>query len=278
MKSRAVAGCGLLAVACLSGAAVAGPLCGAPVLALDGGVQRSHWEEFNAQGRSLLREDGTLQVLGLSLGSDCSGVRWSARVGHAQGTRSYQGVTTLDAPIQTASRIEQTLGQIEALSPVGRNCSLGGRLGYRRIARDIAGVGDVLGYPERFADWQAAAGLRCTVAQSPALMLTLETWLGAGPQGTLLLRLPQADPATLRIGGSRLVQLGAQVGGRLATPGLAARQDAWTWQARLDYVAERFAAGASQAIFRNGVLVGAAAQPATRQSALRLEGALQYHF
>jgi hypothetical protein len=71
-----------------------------------------------------------------------------------------------------------------------------------------------------------------------------------------------------------MVQLGLQIGGKLSG-GLT---DRWGWQLRLDQVAERFAAGAGQAIFRNGLLIGGAAQPETHQSALSLLGVLRWDF
>lgn len=248
--------------------------CSLPVPALDAGVWRSRWEEFNAQGRKLLREEGALQTQGLSLDSDCGAMHWTGRISQVKGWRNYDGVSSTDMPLQTNSKIEQQQARLVVLREVAEAWSLGASLGYRRIQRDIAGVGRVEGYPERFDDWQAAAGLRYALADWQGLKVVAEAWLGAGPKGSMLLRLPHADPATLRLGPSRMAQLGLQVSGKLAG-GLA---DRWGWQLRLEQVAERFAAGAGQAIFRNGILIGGAAQPEIHQSALSLLGVMRYSF
>lgn len=259
-------------MALLNGAALAE--CSLPVPALDAGVWHSRWEEFNAQGRKLLREEGTLQTQGLSLGSDCGAMHWTGRISQVKGWRGYDGVSSTAMPLQTSSKIEQQQAKLVVLREISQTWSLGASLGYRRIQRDIAGVGLVEGYPERFDDWQAAAGLRYALADWHGLQVVAEAWLGAGPKGSMLLRLPHADPATLRLGPSRMVQLGLQIGGKLSG-GLT---DRWGWQLRLDQVAERFAAGAGQAIFRNGLLIGGAAQPETHQSALSLLGVLRWDF
>ena len=261
-----------ICMAFLHGVALAD--CSLPVPALDAGVWQSRWEEFNAQGRKLLREKGTLHTQGLSLGSDCGAMHWTGRISQVNGLRAYRGVSSSDMPLQTSSRIEQQQARLVVLREVSAAWSLGASLGYRRIQRDIAGVGLVEGYPERFDDWQATAGLRFAAAGWNGLKVSAEAWLGAGPKGSMLLRLPHADPATLRLGPSRMAQLGLQVSGKLAG-GLT---DRWSWQLRLDQVAERFAAGAGQAIFRNGILIGGAAQPETHQSALSLLGVLRYSF
>jgi len=261
-----------ICMALLHGVALAD--CSLPALTLDAGVWHSRWEEFNAQGRKLLREEGALQTQGLSLGSDCGAMHWTGRISQVNGLRAYQGVSSNDMPLQTSSKIEQQQARLVVLREVSEAWSLGASLGYRRIQRDIAGVGLVEGYPERFDDWQAAAGLRYALADWHGLKVSAEAWLGAGPKGSMLLRLPHADPATLHLGSSRMVQLGLQIGGKLA----GGVTDRWGWQLRLDQVAERFAAGAGQAIFRNGILIGGATQPETQQSALSLLAVLRWVF
>jgi len=52
----------------------------------------------------------------------------------------------------------------------------------------------------------------------------------------------------------------------------------WHWQARLVYRREEWQVGDAQVITRQGVPVAAAVQPATRQSALRLQAELRFDF
>ncbi len=267
-----------------------------PWAALDAAVEHSRWQELDAQGHSLVRETGTLQVLGLSVGLDrgqaadhaCQPLRWVLRLSHAQGRRDYQGVSSSQVPIQTASAIGRNMAQLLALQALTDAWSVAGRLSYRQTLRAMADSGPVLGYPERTTDWQAAATLRYgnQLGPGPGLGLapgqgwrwSAEVWLGAGPRGSLLLRLPQADPASLVLGRSRLVQWGLVLESAEKDAAYADLSKGWSGQLRLDYLFEQFGSGESTVIRRQGLPIGGAAQPAARQSALSLQAALRYRF
>ena len=122
--------------------------------------------------------------------------------------------------------------------------------------RDIAGQGNVLGYPERFAYWQAALGARYQAVLGARVRLTASAWLGGGPGGRVKLDLPRADPVTLNLGSSRLLALGLELEG-----GEAATQAGWSWQAGVSYRREQTSAGPAKTLVRNGIPVGAALQP-----------------
>ncbi len=295
----------LLGVAGVAGVAVAAG-CDAtvdsaePWAQLDAGVEHSRWEELDAQGRRLVRETGTLQVLGLSAGSGsgsggsgsgslshraspaCQPLRWVLRLSHAQGRRDYQGVSSSQVPIQTSSAISRHMAQLLALQALTQAWSVAGRLSYRQTLREIADSGSALettrGYPERYTDWQAAAAVHYAADMSPSLRWGAEVWLGAGPGGSLRLRLPQADPAWLSLGRSRLVQLGWVVENTEKAAADGDLRSGWSGQLRLDYLVEQFGSGAGAVIRRQGIPVGGAAQPATRQAALSVQAALRYRF
>ena len=205
----------LACMAALPCAAALAADCQPPVLGALAGVERSHWQERDAQGASLLHERGTLRLVGLEAGSHCSGVDWSARWTLARGERDYDGRTTAQAPFQTVTRIEAQHLAAQAWAPIHPAWALGAQLGYRHIDRDIAGRGNVLGYPERFGYWQAALGARYRAALGEQLRLTAAAWLGGGPRGRVQLDLPRADPVTLRLGSSRLLAMALVLDGQV---------------------------------------------------------------
>ena len=260
-----------LFLAGVSGAAAAVE-CGAPVLGALVGIERSQWEEFDAQGKSLVRERGSLQVAGLQASGRCGTVDWSAQGSRSQGQRGYDGVTSTQAPLHTQSRLRVQALTMEAWLPVSEGWAAGAQLGYSQIQRDIASAGNALGYPERFDALQAALGVRYQTALGERVRLSASGWLGGGPGGHVKVDLPRADPVTLPLGSSRLMALGLELnGGASAQPG-------WSWRAGVLYRREQTGAGDAQAITRNGVTVGAALQPRFVQRHLGTTAVLAYRF
>ena len=237
------------------------------------GVQHSRWQEFNAQGRKLVDESGLLYHTGLQLEGDSQGLQWSAQWNHGRGTRDYDGVSSANQPIQTTSRLRSQQVQLQAWAPVIERWAVGARLGWTQLDRDLASVGNVQGYPEQFRTVQAAVGGRYTLADVGGLRWTVSGWLGGGPGGTLHLQLPNTDAARLRLGRSQLAQLGVQLESVEAVD-----RTGWSWRLGWQMQQEQMQAGPSQAITRNGLLVGGAAQPKTRQTHMGLDGALRYRF
>jgi hypothetical protein len=238
-------------------------------------IERSRWQEFDAQGASLVQEQGDLQGGGLVLVGLGLGAEWRAEWLQVSGHRDYQGVSSAGAPIHTTSQVQRQTASLAGWVPLAGHWSAGARLGVRRLDRDIASVGAVRGYPERFEDWQVSAGAGYALLRGPASTLSATAWLGAGPGGRSTLQLPQADPTTLRLGSSRLLELGLTWQGDLAA---ATGVPGWQWWVQGLYRQERFGAGPATVVLRNGVIVGAAAQPETRQTTGALRAGLLYAF
>jgi hypothetical protein len=270
-KRRGVAVAALL---CSAWSAGAGAACSSPWLAASAGLEHSRWDESGAQGRALLHEAGTLRTLGLGVGGQCWDAPWQASVQQGRGTRQYRGVTVSNAPVDTESAITQYRLEFSALQPLGPALAAGARLGYHRIHRQIASAGVAQGYPERYTYWQAAAGAQLALHQGDAWQLVAQAWLGGGPPGRLQLQLPHADTALLRLGSSRLQQIGLTLLDRAP----ADTQARWHWVALLDFRRERFGAGPAQVVKRQGVPIGGAAQPATRQLSSAIAVTVQHPF
>ena len=279
MRTSAVRGgwplpCWAVAVSLVVLPGAAAATCGqAPSLGARAGAERSLWQERDAQGATLVRESGTLRAVGLDVTGRCRMVDWSAQWTLARGDRGYDGQTTTQVPFQTVSRLQAQHLAAQAWLPVRSGWAVGTQVAYRHIERDIAGQGNVMGYPERFGYWQAALGGRYQAALGAQLRLTASVWLGGGPGGRVHLDLPRADPATLRLGGSRLLALDLQLDG-----GEGADRPGWSWQAGMSYRHEQHRAGPSTTLMRNGVPVGAASQPKFVQHHLRGTAHATYRF
>lgn len=246
---------------------------------LAAGAEQSRWQEHDAQGRRLLREQGTLATVSVAAVGRCAGLDWQATLAAAQGQRAYSGSSSTGMPIRTHSGIHRQVLHLQAmlpLAPTADGWSAGLRLGHRWLARDLAGVGAVQGYGERFASWQLAAGLARSLDLGPwagaPLALDAALWLGGGPPGRMVLNLPHADAATLHLGASQLLQL--RLGLCNGSVAQCRPDGGRPWRIDLTWQQERAGAGPAQALWRNGVLVGGAAQPATRQQALGLQATL----
>jgi hypothetical protein len=266
--------CGLMLVAAAWTSSAWSADCGLPAAGAQWGLTRSTWEESSAAGRLLVREQGTLRRAGITADGACQGWQWRLALARSAGERAYDGVSNTSAPLQTHSALVITDASAQGWSPVWSGWSGGLRLNHRRIDRDIASTGTVRGYPERFAYWQAAAGVRQAWALTPKLALSGDAWLGGGPAGTMALRLPNADATELTLGRSRVAEIGLQIG----STDSATKQTGWSWHARADYQWQRMAAGPVTTLMRNGIPVGGAAQPATRQTNAGLGAGAQFRF
>ncbi|GCL62176.1 hypothetical protein [Pseudaquabacterium pictum] len=258
--------------ASLAGAAPVLAACEPPAWAWQAGAEHSRWQEHADNGRRLLTEQGTLTTAETRATLDCSGLQWQATLGLASGRRGYQGESNGGQPISTHSDIRRLHWQAAALWPLsawGPGWQAGAALGQVRLWRDIASAGPVLGYPERFDQWHATALLAHGRLLRPGLGLQARLALGGGTPGRMALWLPTADPARLRLGSHQVMQLDlALVGGGAA--------EAAGWRLGLRWRHQRTAAGPAATLWRGNLPVGAAAQPAIRQTDAGLQAGWQW--
>ena len=255
--------------------AAAGPLAACTwSTGLEAGVQDSRWRETDAEGRALLHERGTLTATHFALeASGCRLGEASLRPALAGGSRHYDGQTSAGNALSTRSDVREQGLTLQALpwawgsARSGASVQAGARLRWQRSERDIRSTATALGYPERQQRLQAALVLAARgTGPLPGWHWRAELAAGAGPAGRMKVLLPGYDPATLKLGSSRLLQAGLHIGGALA-PG-------WSWQVGVEHDREQRSAGEPTALRRQGQVVGGALQPATRESATRLAAGL----
>lgn len=237
-------------------------------------MQDSRWRETDAEGRALLHEQGTLAATQLAFEArGCRLGEASLRLALAGGSRRYDGQTSAGHALATQSDVREQGLTFQALpwawraTESGASLQAGARLRWQRSERDIRSTASALGYPERHQRLQAALVLAARgTGPSAGWHWRAELAAGGGPAGRMKVSLPGYDPAALKLGSSRMLQAGLQIGGALA-PG-------WSWQVAVEHDRERRAAGEPAALRRQGQVVGGVVQPATRESATRLAAGL----
>ncbi|MDO8249388.1 MAG: hypothetical protein Q7T78_06675 [Rhodoferax sp.] len=225
----------------------------------------SEWNELDASGRKLVHESGTLQGVELSVGLRCGDWNWQAQLSQLDGSRLYDGQTSIGVPVASHSALRQRQGHLQASVDVTESWQLGGRLSAQRLWRDIASAGGASGYPERY-DWTLISlGAQWQTALGPG-QLTLAAWAGTQLTSRLVVNLPGRDSASLPLGSIKQVELAAGWRTQLSP--------AWHVQADVGYRRTDMEQGADGVIRRSGVPVGVAHQPRTsmvdRPIAIRL--------
>lgn len=235
---------------------------------------QSNWQEFDREGEDLLTERGQLTKTGASWRGSCG--NWSLQLegSRATGRRLYKGLTNLRQPVETTSDIHTEELDAQLWHPLGHDWALGGRYLWRTTQRDLKTVGPVQGYIERYKQTALALGLQHTWDLASRGRIQSRIWMGSGLQGNLHVTLPGMDPAVLPLGRLRWWAAGVQWSGcRTGTT-----EAGWGCEIAMDYQSEQSSRGASQAIYRNGVLRASASQPATNQQTLTFKLGANYRF
>jgi len=251
---------------------------GPPKWELAAGEQHSAWDEYAPNRRALLHERGWLS--GAS-----GGVRVALRrgdvplgalgleLGHWQGTRDYDGTTSLGTPAQTVVDVRRTTLALRGEAALTSGWSATAELQPNWLHRNLHDTANAQGYPE---DWRwtlARIGLQWRSASEQASDeggdgsgLSAHAAWGKALAPRVELRLPGRDTATLEPGTGTAWQAGARWGATLG----AWSQARWSAHAAIGW--ERITLPASEAVpvYANGVLVGAASQPRTRITSTQL--------
>lgn len=252
-----------------------------------GGTQ-SDWRETISGGRTLLRESGRLNGLGLGIRLPASrrrpASRWQveASLQRLAGTRAYRGQDSLGAPVTTSVDLAQRDATLAAsapwadlardfgLPPADLPARLGLQLQHTAVDRRLQGTATAQGYLERWRWWttqvQASLDGRWSGKGGEggeAGGLVWRVQLGSGPAwpAEMVLQLLDRDAATLRPrhGWHHQAAAGLEHGLGRSTLGL-----------QLQWQHTRFGASEVVPLYSQGVLRGGALQPATHIGGLSL--------
>jgi hypothetical protein len=256
---------------------------GPPQWQLAAGAQHSAWDEYAPNRKALLHERGWLSGASgsVQVALKRGDVRLGAlglELGHWQGTRDYDGTTSLGTPAQTVVDVRRTTFALRGDVALTSGWSATAELQPNWLHRDLHGTANAQGYPE---DWRwtlARIGLQWRSASGQA---SDEDGDGSGLSGhaawgralapRVELRLPGRDVATLEPGTGTAWQAGARWGATLG----AWSQAKWSAHAAVGW--ERITLPASEPVpvYANGVLVGGASQPRARLTSTQLTVGVQ---
>lgn len=229
----------------------------------------SDWNEFDASGRKLVHESGTLQGVALSASLRCGDWKLQGQLSQLDGSRLYDGQTSTGVPVTSQSALRQRQGHLQASLNVTDAWQFGGRLSGQTLWRDIASAGGASGYPERF-DWTLLSlGAQWKTGLGPG-QLTLAAWAGTQLMSSMVLTLPGRDPATLPLGSISQAELAAGWRTQLSP--------AWHVQVDVRYRRTDIDQGADVVIMRNGAPVGMAHQPRTSMVNMPVAIRIGYEF
>jgi len=229
----------------------------------------SEWFEFNAAGRELVHETGTLQGMELAMDLRCADWQWQGAVALFDGVRRYDGETSMGVPVISQSAIRQLHGHVQTTLPVSDAWRLGARLSGQTLWRDIASAGGATGYSERYEWMLASLGAQWRSGLGPGQIM-LALWTGTALQSGMLLSHPSFAQTRLPLGSITQYELSA---------GWRTRwRAAWSLQLEAAYRQTDMAQGAQAILTRSGVPVGVAHQPRTSMVDMPLGVRINYEF
>ena len=249
-----------------------------PLWQLAAGAQHSAWDEYASDGKALLHERGWLSGASgsVQVALRRGDVRLGAlglELGHWQGTRDYDGTTSLGTPAQTVVDVRRTTLALRGEAVLASGWSATAELRPTWLRRDLHDTANAQGYPEDWRwtlarvglQWRSASGQAADEADDPSGLSAHAAW-GRALAPRVELRLPGRDVATLEPGAGTAWQAGARWGTTLG----AWAQAQWSAHASIDW--ERITLPASEPVplYTSGVLVGAARQPRTRITGTQL--------
>jgi len=252
-------------------AAVAAALCDGRSVSLQAArvSDLSEWDEFDAAGRRLVHESGTLQGMELSADLRCTDWYVQAQISQLDGPRLYDGQTSTGVPAVSQSAISVLQGHWQAGLHVSEAWSVGVRLSGKTLWRDIASTASASGYPERY-DWTLLSlGAQWRAALGPS-QFNLSAWSGSQLQSSMWVNLPGLDPAFLPMGSINQLELAGAWGIRLSRE--------WTLQVDMRRIRTDIGQGADVVVTRGGSPAGVAHQPRTNMTDTLLAVRVGYEF
>jgi len=200
---------------------------GPPQWQLAAGAQHSTWDEYAPGGKALLHERGWLSGAsgGVRVAFRRGDVRLGAlglELGHWQGTRDYDGTTSLGTPAQTVVDVRRTTLALRGEAALASAWSATAQLQPNWLHRNLRDTANAQGYPEDWRwtlariglQWRSASGQAADEVGDESGLSGHAAW-GRVLAPRVELRLPGRDAATLEPGTGTAWQAGARWGATL---------------------------------------------------------------
>lgn len=227
-------------------------------------LRHSEWREQDASGARLVGERGNLHGLWLRAWRDIS---WHERLRGSlavqvslwRGQRDYAGQTSRGQFVATTTSVHESHALVEAALALTDTLAATASLAPAHVRRDLEASAQALGYPESWRWTLAMAGLRWTPGSAHGDLVLHAAW-GRPLDARMTVWLPDRDRTRLRPTAGDAWDVAIEWRHRLpGGPGVGHWLTLTGGWRRID-----FGASAPATVTSGGVVVGAAAQPATR--------------
>ena len=185
-------------------------------LALTGGVWSGKWQENLSGSSRHVYERATLPVVALELNRYTANDNVKFRLNSSYGKSIYDGWTSTGQAIMSTSDLDMLGAQVEYQWKLSPDLAWGFRAEHELFSRQINRVAAIKGYLEEYTRSSLLVGGTKIIQFSGGASLNLAAWYGGGEGHKMRLKLDPYEPATVRLGSTRKMDVSA------------------TWQAPLD--------------------------------------------
>lgn len=184
--------------------------------ALTGGVWSSKWQENLSGSSRHVYERANLPVVAIELNRNTANDNVNYRLNSSYGKSSYDGWTSTGQAIMSTSDLEMRGARVEYQWKLSPDLGWGFRVEYELFSRQINGVAAIKGYLEEYTRSSLLVGGTKAIQFTGGNSLNLAAWYGGGEGHKMRLTLDPYEPATVKLGSTRKMDVSA------------------TWQAPLD--------------------------------------------
>ena len=178
-------------------------------VALTTGVWGSKWQENLSESSRRVYEKANIPIVALDLirNTDKSLVKFQLK--SSNGNRKYDGWTNTGHPITSTSDVEMVGFQAEYQWKLSQELSWGIRAEHELMSRKLNGVSNIKGYLEDYSGFSLLVGGTKTIRFSGDNTLNLAAWYGGGEGHKMKLALDPYEPATVKLGMTRKMDVTA---------------------------------------------------------------------
>ena len=228
-------------------------------LALTGGVWGSKWQENLSGSSRHVYERANLPVVAIEINRNTANNNVKFRLNSSYGKSIYDGWTSTGQAIMSTSDIDMRGAQVEYQWKLSPNLAWGFRAEHELFSRQINDVAAIKGYLEEYTRSSLLIGGTKAIQFSGGNSLNLAFWFGGGEGHKMRLKLDPYEPATVKLGSTRKLDVSAT----LQAPLDRSDQSRWDFIGQLAF--KRSETGQSEVgdLKNQGRSVGTFIQPST---------------
>ena len=235
-------------------------------LALTGGVWGGQWRENLIGSSRQVYERANLPVVAIELNRATHKDQVKLQLNSSYGNSSYDGWTSTGQAVMSSSDLELRCAQIEYQWKLSPDLGWGFRAEHELFKRQINGVAAVRGYLEEYTRSSLLVGGTKVIQFSAGNSLNLALWYGGGDGNKFRLTLDPYEPATVKLGSTRKMDVSAT----WQTPLDRHEQSKWDFIGQLAFKRSETEQSEVGVLKNQSRFVGTFIQPSTESSGWQL--------